>query len=276
MASNLSISRAWDETREIFRRDGKLITSVALALIVLPQVVAGLVAPQGSSATMNPSASVQLMMLMVFLISLWGQLAVIRLALGPSTTVADAMQHGLRRFPATLGAFAILLLGMAILIVPILTIFVIALGVDPAALQQGQATGPIALIITLLILAVVAISIRFALVTPVGSAEQIGPVDILKRSWKLSAGNYWRLLGFVILLLIAALALIAAASVVGGLLARLISPTIEPFSLGALIIALAAAVAQGVYSVLAAVMLTRIYTQVAGRGVEASVPNSGT
>jgi hypothetical protein len=276
VASNLSISRAWDETREIFRRDGKLITAVALALIVLPQVVASLVAPQGSGGASDPSTGARLMMLAVMLISLVGQLSIIRLALGPSTTVGDAIQHGLRRFPAALGALIIMILGMAILIIPILTIFVIALGIRPEGLQQGQASGPIGLVVLLLVLIVVAISIRFTLVSPVASAEKAGPLTILKRSWGLTAGNYWRLLGFVILLLIAAVALIAAASVIGGILARLVSSTVEPFSLSALIIALATAVAQGVFSVLAAVMMTRIYTQVAGRDVEASVPSSGT
>ena len=276
MASNLSISRAWDETREIFRRDGKLITSVAMALIVLPQVVASLVAPQGSGGASDPSTGARLMMLAVMLISLVGQLSIIRLALGPSTTVGDAIQHGLRRFPAALGALIIMILGMAILIIPILTIFVLALGIRPESLQQGQASGPIGLVVLLLVLIVVAISIRFTLVSPVASAEKVGPLTILKRSWRLTAGNYWRLLGFVILLLIAAVALIAAASVIGGILARLVSSTIEPFSLSALIIALAAGVAQGAFSVLAAVMMTRIYTQVAGRDVEPSVPSSGT
>ena len=275
MASNLSISRAWDETREIFRRDGKLIIAVALALIVLPQAVTSLAAPPGTGGSANPSGTVQLMMIAVFLLSLWGQLSIIRLALGPSTTVGDAIQHGLRRFPAALGAFVIMILGMAILLIPIVMIFAIALGIDAASIQPGQANGPFGLLILIMALTVIAISIRFMLVSSVASAEAIGPLAILKRSWSLTAGNYWRLLGFIVLLLIAALAIIAAASVIGGLLARLVSPTIEPFSLSALIIALISAAAQGVFSVLAAVMLTRIYTQVAGRDVEASVPSTG-
>ena len=277
VAGNLSISRAWDETREIFRRDGKLITAVALALIVLPQAIASLVAPPGSGGgSANLSGSAKLMMIAVFLLSLWGQLSIIRLALGPSTTVGDAIQHGLRRFPAALGAFAIMILGMAIALIPIVMVFVAALGVDAASVQQGQASGPFGLLILIMALLFIAISIRFTLVSSVASAENVGPLAILKRSWSLTAGNYWRLLGFIVLLLVAALAIIAAASIVGGLLARLVSSTIEPFSLSALIVALISAAAQGVFSVLAAVMLTRIYTQVAGRDVEASVPSSGT
>ena len=276
MAANLSISRAWDETREIFGRDGKLIIAVGLALIVLPQAVAGLVAPAGSAAGAGkPSGIVQLMMLAVFLLSLWGQLSIVRLALGPSTTVGDAIQHGLRRFPAALGAFAIMILGMAIVLIPIVMIFIVALGVDASSLTPGQASGPFGLLVLLMALLVIAISIRFMLVSAVASAETVGPLAILKRSWTLTAGNYWRLLGFIVLLLIAAIALIVAASIVGGILARLVSSTIEPFSLSALILALVTAAAQGVFSILAAVMMTRIYTQVAGRDVEASVPSTG-
>ena len=276
MAANLSISRAWDETREIFARDGKLIIAVALALIVLPQAIAGLAAPAGSAAgAANPSGTVQLMMLAVFLLSLWGQLSIVRLALGPSTTVGDAIQHGLRRFPAALGAFVIMVLGMAIVLVPIVMIFIVALGIDATSLRPGQANAPFGLLVLLMALLVIAISIRFMLVSAIASAEVIGPLAILKRTWALTAGNYWRLLGFVVLLLIAAVALIAAASIVGGLIARLVSSTIEPFSLSALIVALISAAAQGVFSVLAAVMTTRIYSQVAGRDVEASVPSTG-
>jgi len=275
VAANLSISRAWDETREIFRRDGKLISAVALALIVLPQAVAGLIAPAGTGGGAANSGIVQIMMLAVFLLSIWGQLSIVRLALGPSTTVGDAIQHGLRRFPAALGAFVIMILGMGLVLIPIVMIFILALGVDPANLQQGQASGPFGLLVLLMALLIIAISIRFMLVSAVASAENVGPLAILKRSWLLTSGNYWRLLGFIVLLLIAAIALILAASIVGGILARLVSSTVEPFSLSALILALITAAAQGAFSVLAAVMMTRIYTQVAGRGVEASVPSTG-
>jgi len=168
-----------------------------------------------------------------------------------------------------------MVLGMAIVLVPIVMIFIVALGIDATSLQPGQANAPFGLLVLLMALLVIAISIRFMLVSAIASAEVIGPLAILKRTWALTAGNYWRLLGFVVLLLIAAVALIAAASIVGGLIARLVSSTIEPFSLSALIVALISAAAQGVFSVLAAVMTTRIYSQVAGRDVEASVPSTG-
>ena len=37
----LSISRAWEETKSVIARDGRLLVSVALALVVLPQTIMG-------------------------------------------------------------------------------------------------------------------------------------------------------------------------------------------------------------------------------------------
>ena len=45
----LSISRAWEESRALLLRDGKLYAAVALALISLPTAVAALVNPSGIS-----------------------------------------------------------------------------------------------------------------------------------------------------------------------------------------------------------------------------------
>ena len=39
MAAKLSLSRAWDETRDVLRRDGRLIAIVALAMLVFPGTV---------------------------------------------------------------------------------------------------------------------------------------------------------------------------------------------------------------------------------------------
>lgn len=257
VASSLSISRAWDETRDIFQRDGKLLVAVALALIVLPEVVAGLIAPPQPAAVEVP-AFVQFMRLAVGLIALIGQLALIRLALGPSTTVGAAIGHGARRFPSAFGALLIVIFAVAI---P-LGIILAAMGVNPQNMaKMPPAAAGVALIV---ILAALFLLVRFTLISPAASAEAIGPIALLKRSWQLSAGQYWRLLGFIVLLMLAFLVLVIVAGVIGGLLARVFSPTIEPMSIGALLLSLCAGAAQGAFSILTSVMLARIYAQLAG------------
>ena len=93
----------------------------------------------------------------------------------------------------------------------------------------------------------------------------------------MTKGRYWALLGLEMLLLVAALTLLLAAEVVGGTLARVIGGgDISPFNLSALILAAFTGVAQAVFTVLASVMLARVYVQLAGSGqAEVSVPNSG-
>jgi hypothetical protein len=114
------------------------------------------------------------------------------------------------------------------------------------------------------------------LTVPVASAEDAGPLTILKRSWRLSSGRYGRLLALELLLLVAAIILLLTAQVVGGLLAELIGGDITPLSLSALVSAIVMASAQAAFTVLASVMLARVYVQVAGGGAEVSVPSSGT
>ena len=43
--AKLSISRAWDETREVLKRDGRLLSIVAFALLALPSTVHSRSAP---------------------------------------------------------------------------------------------------------------------------------------------------------------------------------------------------------------------------------------
>jgi hypothetical protein len=264
VASSLSISLAWDETREIFRRDGGLLVSVALALIVLPEVIVGIISPPEASVSADTPAGMQLLRFAVALISLIGQLALIRLALRPSTTVGAAIGHGARRFLSALGAVVLLIIGLGVVAVPVIIILSLALGVDIQHLS-GPPSGPVAMMFAIIGIAALLISVRFTLVSPVASAETVGPVNIIKRSWHLTAGHYWRLLGFIGLLLVATIVLMIAAGVVGGLLARMFSPEIEPMSIGALILSSFAGAAQGAFSILASVMLARVYAQVAGQ-----------
>lgn len=268
----LSLSKAWEECRRIFARDGKLLMAIALALLVLPQILTGVVAPPMHSA---PSMSGRIIGLLAALIGVIGQLAIIRLTLGPSTTVADAIRHGSRRFPAVLGALILLMIGLIVVLVPIMAVL-IAAGVIQVPENAEQPGGAFTTVALLLGIACVLIAVRFMLTVPVASAEDAGPLTILKRSWRLSSGRYGRLLALELLLLVAAIILLLTAQVVGGLLAELIGGDITPLSLSALVSAIVMASAQAAFTVLASVMLARVYVQVAGGGAEVSVPSSGT
>jgi len=264
--AGVSISRAWDEARAIIARDGKLLVAVALALIVLPQVIAGVVAPP----IKGYESESQLFAVIAGLIGLAGQLSLIRLALGPSVSVGEAIAHGFKRFPMLL--LATILLGILFLVL-LIPVAIIATLMGLPVPVPGEALSPqMNLLVLLVVFLLIALSARFILIAPVASAERVGPFAILKRSWNLTSGNYWRFLGLVILFLILALVLLSVAAILGGILGRLVDPEIAPFSASAFIISLFAGIAQAVFTVTASVVLARVYAQLAGP--EVSVPSS--
>ena len=53
--AGLSISTAWEESRDIIVREGRLLSTVALALIVLPTAVNTFVNPRGVVVPTTPA-----------------------------------------------------------------------------------------------------------------------------------------------------------------------------------------------------------------------------
>lgn len=267
----LSISRAWDESKAIFARDGRLFVAVALALVVLPSIIVGLAMPRPES---EQGALPQILQIAASLIGVVAQIALIRLAIGPATTVGGAISHGARRFFPTFAALVLMVLALALIIVPILMAFGAA-GVIESPRATTPPTAAAGAVILLAVLIVFALAVKFILIVPTGSAERIGPIAILKRSWSLSSGHYWRMLGFMLLLVLTAILLLLSAQAIGGILGAIISPDLEPFSLGALVLALFTSMAQGIFTVLSSLMVARVYVQLAGASdVEVSVPTS--
>lgn len=271
--AKLSISKAWEETKAILARDGRLIAAVALALILLPQTVMGVIAPPPDLSGEQAPSWLSLIALLVALAGLVGQIAIIRLALGPAISVGEAIQHGLRRL---LPGFAALLL-LAIPLGIILSIVLVALGGSAAIenLHVVTADPRAGWIILVFVLIVFALTVRFQLAMPVTAGENIGPIAILRRSWELTAGHYWRLLAFLLLVGIVAIVVLFTAQVTGGILAKAVFGDVKAFSLSALVVALISAVVQTGFVMVIFTMLARIYAQLAGR-TTVSVPSSGT
>lgn len=262
--STLSISKAWDETRDVLARDGRLIGAVALAAVLLPQAISGVIAPPANLSGEQPPSWMPVLALIVAVAGLVGQIAVMRLALGPATSVGEAITHGLKRL---LPAFAAILL-FAIPLVLVLSIVLAAIA-GPAKLEAMMAGGTpdasIGRAILIFALVALAVSVRFQMILPVATSEDGGPIHIFRRSWELTAGHYWRLLGFLLLVGLVAIVVLLTAQITGGLLAQAVFGEAKPLSVSALVIALVTGVVQTVLVVIVSTMIARIYLQLAGR-----------
>jgi hypothetical protein len=136
---------------------------------------------------------------------------------------------------------------------------------------------PAALGMIIVALAAIFIAVRLLLIGPVAAAEEVGPMTILRRSWDLTAGNWWRLFGFLLVYAVGALALIWAVTSVVGVVARLTIGQLNSGSVAALVFVLVAQILTAAIYSLLFVMQARIYTQLASGGeAQASVPSSGT
>lgn len=266
MAGKLSLSNAWDETRDVLGREGRLLTVVALALIALPGSVQALVTPAAPPGELPEPGVWIIVALVAIVIGIIGQLAVIRLAIGPQTSVGEAIAHGARRMPVYLGA-------MLLWIAPFLVLAYFLMD----SIRGANPNAAAVLGFFLVMLVVLFIAVRLIIASAVASSENQGSVGILKRSWELSSGNWWRLFAFLILFLIAAMCVMIAVGAVIGVIVGLVLGAPEPMSVGALLIALVTQLAVAAVTIVFLVMLARVYLQLAGRGAaEASVPSSGT
>jgi len=158
-------------------------------------------------------------------------------------------------------------------------LIVIAMVLGAAGLMPpiGTAQSPPPLIILLMLLL---ITLSFAVVQlsiPIAAAESGGPFRLFSRSWQLGRGEYWRLLAFAIVMFIGIAVLALAARFIFGSLVIILLGRPSPGTVSALVLGLIAGVVQAAFTVISAVMLARIYVELADRGGSGSgVPISGT
>jgi hypothetical protein len=265
--TKLSISRAWDESRAVLARDGKLIGTVALALFVLPGIILNLLMPTTHTSEIERPNPWLVVALIPIIISLVGQLSVIRLAMGPHVSVGEAIAHGGRRILSYVGAVLVWTVPFML----IGSVLYTMVGKDP---QHPSAAAAIGLLIVTAI--GVFLAVRFILISAVASAEPTGPIAILRRSWDLTRGNWWRLFAFLLLCMVAAMVLLIAVQSVGAVIARMVFGDVSSLSVGGLLVSIAGQLVSAVISVILFVMLARIYVQLAQpTHADVGVPNSG-
>jgi hypothetical protein len=264
--AKLSISRAWDESKGVLARDGTLLATVAIALLVLPGVIGDLVTPDAPPGQLPSPGPWMIVAGIAVLIGLVGQLAIIWLAMGSGASVGESLKHALGRAPSYIAATIIWVFPFA------LAIYALMISITP---ENPPPAAGLALLVLLPVM--LFFFIRMILTSAVATAENVGALAILKRSWRLTAGSWWRLFGFFLVLVVAAVIVMVAVGVIVGLLARLVFGEIEPMTVGALVQSLLTQLAGAALTVVFIVMLARIYVQLAGdRSAEVSVPTSGT
>lgn len=263
----LSIGQAWDETKQILRTDGSAIAAVALALMVLPGAVLETIAPSALRTAEMP-VWLSLVGLLSALLSLTGQLAVSRIVLGPPTTVGAALGHSFRRMPALFGALLVLILPFALM----LGLLAMTRGGD---LQPNSVPPVLALPLILLLLLALFVFIRLLFLTPLAADSRLGPLALIRDSWRLSRGGLGKLVLLVLTLVLIALVLVIG---LGGALSAVIIlalGSVTPGSISAVLVGLVNQFLSAIVSVLFVTVVCRLYVQAKTDGASVSVPHAG-
>lgn len=269
----VSMSNIWDQTVEVLRGRSGILTRIAIPAIFLPAVVRDGWTAFSAPASTTPQASFgivgSVLGFVAALLMIWGQLAVTAVATDPAVTQSEAAALASRRYAPALGVYVFAGLVLVLLALPI----VIALagsGIDLTAMASGVAPtiapariGFVAIYSLVLFVALILVAVRLFLLTPVIVNERAG-LRSFARSWSLTGGNAWRILGIYILFTLVWIVVQGAATFVVGSIARLLIGPDAP-QLVAFIVALIGAVATTAYSVVLAVFAAQLYAAVSGR-----------
>jgi hypothetical protein len=269
VARKLSIGTAWAEAAAFVRNERRLLAPVVLGLVMVPAVIASMVQPDASPGARPEPGGWMIVTLITLLAMIIGQLAIALLATGWRGSVGAAIGRGVKRLPT------LILAGFAIMI-PIfiaMTVIMLLSGVEPGGdgLGSRSSAGPASsLLVLLFVPAVLYLAVRLLPLVPIVANSDHGPITALKRSFAMTRGNFWKLLGFVLLLAIAFLVAGVAISAVVGTLVTLAFGRPEPWSVSLLLIALVGGLIQAAFVTIYSAMLARIAVQLD------DAPTSGT
>ena len=190
----LNLTTLWHDALADTRALLPLALPIAAAFVLLPGVAIDLFGPPvpKTAAAMTPHV-VLIDLLIPSLIGLVAQLAILRLTLdrrrGLNRSVGEALAVALRLWPI---AVASLLLGASVIVSGLLLLIL------PGLYVAGRLTPAVAFIV-----------------------DGMGPIRAIERSWALTEGNGWRVIGFTLLLVGWFVVVLAAVGAIGAGVAAL-------------------------------------------------------
>jgi hypothetical protein len=246
--AKLSVGQAWMETNAFVKREAGLLFPVALLFVAVPFALILQMLPPELRAEMAKPANVRdlpdmsggiaLGIILAFLLSLAGTLAVYALALRPGISVAEALRRGLARLPVCVGGSFVV--GM-MLMVPLVVVTMLS----PELAK-------------LFVIAVaILLSIRLMTLNAVVATQDKGVVESLRLSWTMTRGHMLKLVGFGAIVMGLTMFSELVAQMMFGLVGFALGGS-EGGNAGA---DLGTALAMGVAQLYASVMISRLYLQ---------------
>ncbi|TRW17065.1 hypothetical protein [Glacieibacterium frigidum] len=244
----LDFAEVWRTTFADVRANVGLYGTLAAAFVLLPAMVVAVLGPGEARTVADLNGTRLFAQLVVALIGAVAQLAIIALACGTVPTPRAALARGFAALPGLAGAS--LLTAFAILPAVLLL----------SASRQGYPALQLAGLVVLL--PGLYVIVRLTLAVPMLATRTFGPVTALRASWAATAGNGFRIFGFLAaiagLLLLAMLLAGGVAAALGSVFKLVGAPQLANF-----VVALISAVVLSGYTVVNSVGLATLLKRLA-------------
>lgn len=260
--AGVKMGTVWDRTSDFVTDHLSRILPIALIAFFIPFSIMGNLNPLLDRADSALRWVLGLVMLALGVIAIWGSLALTALVLKP---VGGAGRTGLRWLGPALLVWVALFLFFALLVVPVAWFLtIVAAGSTSMPSASVELSIPVgarwALLVYVLALIALAfwLTARLALINAVIVAQGVG-LAAIARSFRLTKGLTWRLVGVGILYVVVSnVAALAAQTVIGSVLALIMGDG-GPFSLASILTSIAVAAVQTGFCVLAALFTANLY-----------------
>lgn len=262
----VSMGTVWDRATEFLSDNLSAIFPLALFAIFVPLSISQSLEPLTKSG--GPAAmGFNLASIGLSVVSLWGQVAIMALALDALGGRAGATATANRRLLPVIGVSLVLFIGFFVLLLP----FGIALGLSgfdfQAAMAGGKAALPpaaglfLGLYSLLFVVILIWLAARLLLVTPTIIMERHG-IGAIGRSFTLTRGVQWKIIGVLLLYVIVLLVSYLAAKFVFGSIFGLIAGGDAPVTVGSVLTSIMVSVVLTAFTVLAAAFTAKLYLAV--------------
>jgi hypothetical protein len=253
----ISMNQIWDDTIAFIRREQALLVPVALATLLIGDVIGSLATGAGPEG--QPSSAGFLPMLLALLISFFGQLTIIALVLRPGRTVGEAMRLAVSCYGKLLLVLLVVMALVAAAMIPI-AIAVQLSGVDMSSPESmANLPGWVSLIMVIVLGGLIWFGIRLSLINGLIVDRNPPLFEAMKSALVMSKGISARLAVIAVVYLVTALILTSATRFVLGSGFALLGNAIGSPFLGKVLTALGTGLVGTALSTIATVFLAILY-----------------
>jgi hypothetical protein len=207
------------------------------------------------------------------LLSLWGRLTIVVLTIDPALSAREAPAIALRRLPAAIGTMIVLLVALMLLWSPVLG-FLIAKGYHLTAagtVQRPPIAGAAALWIGLLGLILAPVTLwlfaRVLTILPPVLVTERRVIGAIGRSWRLTRGAAFRIMGVTLLYIVVSSVAVLAAQTVFGSVLRILANDKGPVSIATVITSIIVGFVGAIFSVLGTAFTAKLYLALRDRAL---------